>query len=220
MVYFISVFLGLASVVFGNTAKFDYSSMSVTEKWPNPTPWLQDRFSDFLQCMPKNAVVAEVGVEWGSFSAFILSVTSPKSLYLIDCWEQQASDIYIDPDNLPDSDQEKIYRHVQDRFKNNNNVHLIRQYSDEAVKHFPDEFFDWVYIDANHGYKTAKEDIEMWWPKVKKGGYLAGHDYVVRPHFGVVQAVNEFLIQKGLYFSFLTTEEGKHDSWAIQKPLD
>lgn len=220
MRFFISLLLSTVSVTSAYSVEFDYSSADVLEKWPSPTPWLQDRFSDFLQLMPKNGVVAEIGVEWGSFSKFILSTTSPKMLYLIDCWESQPEEVYIDPDNLSTGEQEKLYNHVMSSFRDQHNVNIIREYSHKAVERFPDEFFDWVYIDANHGYKTAKEDIEMWWPKVKKGGYLSGHDYVVRPHFGVVQAINEFLAEKQLYFSFLTMEEGKHDSWAIQKPAD
>jgi predicted O-methyltransferase YrrM len=38
--------------------------------------------------------------------------------------------------------------------------------------------FDFVYIDARHDYASALEDIRDWWPKVRRGGILAGHDYV------------------------------------------
>ena len=39
-----------------------------------------------------------------------------------------------------------------------------------------DEFFDIVYIDASHIYPDVVADINAWWPKVKKGGYICGHD--------------------------------------------
>lgn len=38
------------------------------------------------------------------------------------------------------------------------------------------ETFGVVYIDASHIYSDVKVDIEAWWPLVKKGGYLCGHD--------------------------------------------
>ena len=34
------------------------------------------------------------------------------------------------------------------------------------------------YIDARHDYCGCSEDIQNWWPKVKPGGIMAGHDYV------------------------------------------
>ena len=39
------------------------------------------------------------------------------------------------------------------------------------------EKLDFVYIDANHNYECVKEDIEHWYPKVKVGGIIAGHDF-------------------------------------------
>ena len=42
---------------------------------------------------------------------------------------------------------------------------------------FPDEYFDLVYIDSNHFFDHVVRDLECWWPKVRLGGYIAGHDY-------------------------------------------
>ena len=33
-----------------------------------------------------------------------------------------------------------------------------------------------VFIDADHSYEAAKADWNEWFPKVKKGGYIALHD--------------------------------------------
>jgi hypothetical protein len=54
---------------------------------------------------------------------------------------------------------------------------------------FPDQSFDLVYIDASHWYKDVIFDINTWLPKVKKGGYLAGHDYI--PGIDTFNAVND-----------------------------
>jgi hypothetical protein len=43
---------------------------------------------------------------------------------------------------------------------------------------FEDNSLDFVYIDANHTYEGVKEDIKYWYPKVKPGGLLLGHDYL------------------------------------------
>lgn len=49
-----------------------------------------------------------------------------------------------------------------------------------------------VFIDAGHDYASVKDDIKAWLPKVRKGGFLAGHDHS-DTFPGVVQAVNELL---------------------------
>ena len=60
-----------------------------------------------------------------------------------------------------------------------------------------DESLDWVYIDANHRYEYVKENLEIWTPKVKKGGICAGHDYDNPKSQGkgwnVKKAVDEFV---------------------------
>ena len=192
---------------------------SVYEKWPSPTPWIHNKYEDFLDYMPNNAIVVEVGVETGGFSAFILRKTNPQKLYLVDCWCYQDPSVYDDPDNLVDGHQERIYQDVKAKFSGDSRVEILREFSADAVNYFADESLDWVYIDANHGYEAVKEDLRLWWPKVKKGGMFSGHDYAVRPSFGVVQAVNEFLLEHDMYFTYLTVEDHIYDSWAIRKPL-
>ena len=41
-----------------------------------------------------------------------------------------------------------------------------------------DESLDFVYIDARHDRASVEEDMRLWWPKIRKHGILAGHDYV------------------------------------------
>lgn len=56
-------------------------------------------------------------------------------------------------------------------------INSIRMTSVEASKLYKDESLDFVFIDAAHDTESVKEDIAHWFPKVKKGGILAGHDY-------------------------------------------
>jgi hypothetical protein len=55
----------------------------------------------------------------------------------------------------------------------------------------PDEYLDFVYIDGDHKYEEVKRDIECWFPKVKKGGCIGGHDYGKKNYLGVRRAVKE-----------------------------
>jgi len=53
-----------------------------------------------------------------------------------------------------------------------------------------------VFIDANHSYEYVLADIIAWYPKIKIGGILCGHDYFDvdtpgRGHVGVTKAIKE-----------------------------
>ena len=51
-----------------------------------------------------------------------------------------------------------------------------------------------MWIDGNHTYEFAKDDCERYWPLVKPGGILCGHDYCnVPPTCEVKRAVDEFM---------------------------
>jgi len=55
-------------------------------------------------------------------------------------------------------------------------VKIIRLESVMAAKLFPDNYFDMVFIDANHDYEHVCNDITVWFPKIKKGGLISGDD--------------------------------------------
>jgi SAM-dependent methyltransferase len=43
-----------------------------------------------------------------------------------------------------------------------------------AVAEFPS--IDAIFIDAAHDYESVKKDVRLWWPKIREGGILIGHD--------------------------------------------
>jgi len=70
-------------------------------------------------------------------------------------------------------------------------INILNTTSEQAAPLFPDQSFDYVYVDGNHKYESVKKDLELWFSKVKKGGTFAGHDFN-KPHLGVAKAVLEF----------------------------
>lgn len=69
---------------------------------------------------------------------------------------------------------------------------IMRNMSHEVVDQFEDESLDFVFIDGDHSYDGVKTDMEMWLQKVKKGGWIGGHDYDHPRLPGVKRAVDEF----------------------------
>lgn len=73
---------------------------------------------------------------------------------------------------------EEVYDEAVERTKKYPNCHLIRKLSMDALDDFPDRSLDFVYIDANHEFGYVAMDLMQWARKVKKGGIIAGHDYL------------------------------------------
>jgi SAM-dependent methyltransferase len=168
-----------------------------------------------VERMPKNAVVCEIGVAEGNFSAEIIERSSPAKLYLVDKWESVAAQY-----------SEAALRKVEERFRaeiESGKVILRRDYSLEALGKFEDNSFDWVYVDAAHDYASVKADLEACRRVVRPGGFICGHDYVrwASPisRLGVVEAVNEFIVRTGSRLAYLTNQHNKVDSYAIQLPV-
>jgi hypothetical protein len=119
----------------------------------------------------------EIGVAYGGHSESILKNTNIEKLYGIDPYfnyEGYEGDGQCKEQNVMDD----IYNFVKKRlsFYDGRYV-LIRELSNVAVKEFSDESLDFVYIDGNHFEEYFKQDVNNWYPKIKKGGILCGHDY-------------------------------------------
>lgn len=127
-------------------------------------------------------IAVEVGVRQGHYSEYILMATNVKKLYSIDPWDLNAE--LGNPEEAYNICQQKL-----SRFGDRVVMQIGR--SPDICEMFEDASIDFVYIDALHDYESVKKDINGWYPKVRKGGILSGHDYTPT-HQGVIDAVNEF----------------------------
>lgn len=132
-----------------------------------------------LKKMSKNSICAEIGVAQGHFSFKILKYVKPKELYLIDPWEYKENwnKGNIEHNNVWSKENQDLrYQLVKKKFEGNPSVKIIRDKSENALKSFSDNFFDWVYIDGDHSTEAVFRDLEISFFKVKSGGYITGDD--------------------------------------------
>jgi len=93
--------------------------------------------------------------------------------------------VIIEPYSLISETKERLpaFGEIVDKWKHNSssltNVIVHDDFSTnlELIKSFPDEYFDFVYIDGDHSYKGAKSDLINYFRKLRSGGVIAGHDY-------------------------------------------
>lgn len=166
----------------------------------------------FLEALPKGGKIAEIGVFRGHHAAAMYNICSPAELVLIDPWKSPPEDVKLDYKwaKIGQAELDILYNNVCAMFYGVSNVKILKYNSLDGAALFPDEYFDWVYIDANHLYDPVMEDLLAWYPKVKKGGYLCGHDYSDAPRIlekgdGVFYAVNDFCTAHNLEVNFVTS---------------
>lgn len=156
--------------------------------------------------------VAEIGVETGLILQNILKDPEVKKLlkvyYLIDFWRRH-------PPAGPQSEEQwdEWARQVYQLFWNEERAKIVRLTSVQAATLFKKESLDMVYIDANHKEPFVRADIKAWYPIVKKGGVLSGHDWhLERVRKPVYEAFGEKRVQ------IFDPPKGRIEgSWFIQK---
>lgn len=128
---------------------------------------------------------AEIGVAEGLHAwKNLKTVKNIKTLHLVDPYEEYVMDGKVI--NYANAKQ-----NAKKRLRFFSNVLWYHLDSEHASKTFNDSSLDFVYIDANHSYESVLEDITAWYPKVKKGGVIGGHDFSGK-FPGVAKAVIEY----------------------------
>jgi len=143
----------------------------------------------------------EIGVQAGKFSKVLCNANPTMEFYGIDPYLEY-SDVGIPGEQIG---QDQGYEIAKANFPTNGT--LIRKKSMDAVNDFPDNYFDFVYVDGNHIFTYAVDDIHYWLKKIKVGGIIAGHDY--RPYYPrsfihVYQVVNAYTNAYGIRPWFVT----------------
>ncbi len=160
----------------------------------------------------------EVGVFAGDTSKELLAREN-LHLTMVDSWEGNGAAYVGDTGdyhaNLQQYEQERLYLATQEAVKfAGTRAHILRVRSIEAASIVADGFFDFVFIDADHSYEGCKSDIEAWLPKVKRHGFIGGHDYINPdfPKFGVKRAVDELAASLGQ-----SVDLGDNFTWFLRK---
>lgn len=139
----------------------------------------------------------EVGCKEGRTTGFVLANCPDVRAIAIDPWCQQEAG----PDASRETYEKWDFTEIQQKFweivgDNRERCKHARCTSKSyvnsmvALNGVHPGAYDVVFIDALHDYESVKQDIALWWPLVREGGYLCGHDYNHKWP-GVMRAVAE-----------------------------
>jgi len=174
-----------------------------TEDYPFP-PKEIDRLRErrwILGFAKEWGVGAEVGVFRGHFAEVLIDALVPTKIYLIDPWTKQGeffnwaakSSPYTSGNRLPTAVAKREAELRAARFVGVN-VKVVEGYFGEETGRI-EEKLDWIYIDANHGFHQALEDLHAARGLMKDDGVIMGDDWQPDPrhkHHGVFRAVQKF----------------------------
>jgi hypothetical protein len=175
----------------------------------------QSPYNNMVNTFGDGSHFVEVGSWYGKSTAYmaVAIANSKKNIKFdaVDTWrgspEHQKGGEYEDENAINDT----LFNVFQENMKPAAGYYNpVKMDSIEASKQYEDESLDFVFIDASHEYEFVKADILTWLPKVKKGGWIGGHDFTPNdpPTNGVDTAVKEI---------FGDDYEVDHVSWLHHK---
>ncbi len=155
------------------------------------------RWDAALKRLPlqKKIRIAEIGVWCGHFSEQILKQRPLSKIIQVDRWT-----VYTPDEQLVETGA-RMSRYSQLTFDKAyyenltrispfpKRVHILKMDSIAAAEKVKEASLDLIFIDGAHSYVGCLADIKAYLPKVRKGGWIGGHDFPRRP--GVKRAVKE-----------------------------
>jgi hypothetical protein len=155
-----------------------------------------------------------VGVFKGDFSEKIISAMRPSKFYAIDLFGGHQN-YFLDELRKKDLTHRQWYEAKFSKEMSQGIVEIREGWSWDILNSFPDAYFDFIYLDADHTYKSVAKDIKALEKKMKIGGYIQFNDYVMtyaptREYFGVIPAVNEFINMGGHEVVYLCLNWQRH----------
>lgn len=187
---------------------------------PGWSKYITDFYRIMVQALPEGAQVVEVGTHWGRSAAFMAvemaNAGKGQHLTCVDLWEDVTPHLKgpkCADEGFPIATLEAFVRNMQPLHEAGHAdiVTVLPKASVEAAEEFQDESLDLVFLDGDHSYEGVDADIKAWWPKVKQGGILGGHDFGDIAVPGVTVAVRK-------WFGYDLTIYGT--VWSARKPVE
>lgn len=159
--------------------------------------------NELLTIIPKQGKFLELGVFRGEFAKTILKIAEPSELYLVDIWTGKAGSGDKDGnDYIEVPDMKKVYLSLVHQTKAKPHIHVVRCDSISFLQSCEENYFDTIYVDADHSEQAVYNDMVNSYRAIKNEGYLLGHDY----HHQIKIAVDNFCTEYKQQISYITED--------------
>jgi len=180
-----------------------------------------DRANAILAKLPDNVKLTgvEVGVWAGETTRHLLRKRKMLELVLVDPWAAMPEPMRLTCSMgalcVSQEQMDNVYNKVIDSLSfAKDRIDVMRMELCDAANKIASESQDFVFLDADHTKLGTLCAMLLYWPKVKAGGWLCGHDLDhVYEVWGVRPAVEWFCAQRKLKF-----QKGAGATWFIRKP--
>lgn len=153
----------------------------------------------------------EVGCKEGRTVGHLLKTVPDLVAVAIDPWIPQPDNVSTPGrETYEEWDFSKIRRQFAENIGPNESRVALRNETSEAAAAVDPGGYDLVFIDALHDEEAVAQDIRLWLPKVRPGGFLTGHDYQHK-HPGVMRAVAS-------HFNLFDVGLGPDSVWFHRRP--
>jgi len=155
----------------------------------------QDLYTEVVKNAGNDDVFVEVGAWFGKSTNYLAQQIreSKKNIKFttVDTWKG-TDDEDIHQNIVGAFNGDIFYEFVDNTILSDNygGIDMIKDTSRNAANKFSNNSIDYIMLDAGHSYDALKDDLEVWYNKVKPGGIVSGDDYGV--FYGVTQAADEF----------------------------
>lgn len=171
--------------------------------------------------VPRGGTVVEIG-SFAGLSAFVLargliaSGNREARIYCVDLWESSVQvPEYRSLDFVRDNRMFEEFMANIERNGLSEFIIPVKGNSIEVAGRFQDESIDLLFVDGDHSFEGVYNDLQHWFPKVKPGGVIIGHDCV--PGSGARRALELFVSKHALTYKVYEPPHA-HFMFEIIKP--
>ncbi len=150
----------------------------------------------------------EIGSWLGRSAIYIAEKVKIKKLnnfkfYTVDIFDNnEITDNSFDYNTLEIMRENKLYESFLENIEPYKDYIIsIKGDSKKVYEQFENESIDYIFLDGDHSLEGFSQDIKLWYPKVKTGGVVSGHDYIWGGK-GVKSIIDNFSTFKAKQFGF------------------
>jgi predicted O-methyltransferase YrrM len=128
---------------------------------------------DIISLLNPESTMVEVGCYYGVSTLMWESSDKIIKIFAVDPWKD-----FYDPNDgaSQKGNMNEVESLFDENIKDSSKIIKMKMTSKEASEKFEENSLDFVYLDGSHAYQDLKDDINNWLPKIKKNGFIAGHD--------------------------------------------